>query len=122
MNKVIFVILLLILPGCCTKTFLSNYNLGEKFIGVWRASNVEGAKLKISYEDDGVFLLYFENGENEWHGIGFLSNDKIIAIFRYTNVYEQGFVTFTLSENKILKYVSRNPDGSKRTAGYYFKE
>lgn len=114
--------MLLILPGCCSKTFLSSYNLGEKFIGVWYASNVKEAKLKISYEDDGVFLLDFESGENKWNGVGFLSNNEIIAIFRYTNVYEQGFVTFTLSQNKKLKFVSRNPDGSIRSTGYYFKK
>jgi len=99
-----------IFPACQTPTNLS-LTLDE--------SNL---LLELNPKKNHIYLLKFVNGDSRWEGIGFRDDNNIIAIFRYKNVDEQGFVTFTLESNNKMSYISRNSDGSIRVKGYYIKE
>jgi hypothetical protein len=121
MIKTITFILLLLTFGC-HYTNLSSYNLKDDFAGMWVAENNRDAVLKIYPKSNQTYLLKFDSGNYQWEGIGYQFADKIIAVFRYKNVYDQGYVTFTLENYKRLRYVSMNPDGSERVRGIYIKK
>lgn len=114
-------ILLFIAIGCCPGYHNSMYSIEDEFVGVWQANNVEDAILRIFPKGDHIYILKFQNGENRWEGIGYQIDNNIIAIFRYKNVNEQGFITFTLEPNNRLYYTSRNQDGSIRVKNFYYK-
>ncbi len=121
MLKLFPLIFAFFLFGCCTSSNFTNSNSGDGFVGIWHAGNVKEATLKILPQGNKRYSLKFINGDYKWEGVGYRNNNKIIAIFRYTNVDQQGFVTFILEGNKRLSYVSRNSDGSIRARNYYIK-
>ncbi len=121
MKKLIPIILILSFLGGCAYTSLKYSQEDKNFAGVWRAENDSNAILKIYPKQRQVYLLHFESKENSWEGIGYGYGNKIISIFRYLDVNQQGFITFNLIGNNRLDYVSRNPDGSVRFEDYYLR-
>ena len=121
MYKIIPLVLSLFIFGCCSSKDFTSLNVEDEFIGVWHAGNIPEATLRIYPKEDQIYLLKFVNGDYRWEGIGYLNDNHIIAIFRYKNVDQKGFVTFTLDSNNKLVYTSRSPDGSVRAKSYYIK-
>lgn len=121
MVKIIIIFISFFIIGCCPTYNYLSFSIEDEFIGVWHASNIKEAILRIESKEKNIYLLKFENENFRWEGIGYRNENNIIAIFRYNNVNEQGFVTLTLERNNKISYVSRNQDGSIRTRGYYLK-
>jgi len=121
MYKIIPIVFSFFLFGCCSSKDFSSSNSEEEFAGVWHAANIPEATLRIYPKEDQIYLLKFINGDYRWEGIGYQDDNQIIAIFRYKNVDQRGFVTFTLNSSNKLVYTSRNPDGSVRWESYYLK-
>jgi hypothetical protein len=121
MYKTIPLLLSFFVFGCCPSNNFSSFNNENIFVGTWHIGNIEGATLKIYPKENQIYLLKFVNGDYKWEGIGYQNDDTLIAIFRYKNVNQQGFVTFTLESNNKMSYVSRSLDGSIRASGYYLK-
>ncbi len=121
MIKIIPILLSFFIIGCCPTYNYSSFSIEDEFVGVWHVSNIKEATLRIYPKENHIYLLKFENGVFRWEGIGYQNENKIIAIFRYKNVNQQGFVTFTLERNNKMSYVSRSQDGSIRASGYYLK-
>ena len=106
---------------CCPSENLINSKFPDKFLGTWHAGGHEEATLNIYLAPDDTYRLEFENEDFQWEGLGYRKGKVLIAIFRYLNVDEIGYVTFTLINEKKINYTSRNSDGSVRVKGYYFK-
>ena len=121
MLKIIPIILLLSIFGGCVYTNLNYTHEDKDFAGIWEASNNSHAILKIYPRQRHIYLLHFKSGETSWEGVGYEYDGKMIAIFRYKNVDEKGFITFTLEKSNKLNYVSMNPDGSVRFVDYYIR-
>ncbi len=121
MLKIIPIILLLSIFGGCAYTNLNYTHKDKGFTGVWEASNNSRAILKIYPRQRQTYLLHFKSDEASWEGVGYEYDGKMIAIFRYKNVNEQGFITFTLERPNKLNYISMNPDGSIRYIDYYIR-
>ncbi len=121
MIKIISILLSFFIIGCCPNYNYSSFSIKDEFVGVWHVSNIKDATLRIYPKENHIYLLKFENGDFRWEGIGYQNENNIIAIFRYKNVNQQGFVTFTLERNNKMSYVSRSQDGSIRSSGYYLK-
>ena len=121
MLKIILILLPVFVIGCCPNFNYSSFSIEDEFVGVWHVNNIKDATLRIYPKENHIYLLKFENEEYRWEGVGYQNDNNIIAIFRYKNVNQQGFVTFTLEQNNKMNYISRNQDGSVRASGYYLK-
>ena len=121
MKKFIPLILLLIFTGCCASNNIISSNGNDNFAGVWKTGSSRNAVLEITAGDSNTYILKFINGNSRWEGTGYQQDDKLIAVFRYKNVDEYGFVTFKFVNINRISYVSMNPDGSVRVRGYYTK-
>jgi hypothetical protein len=121
MYKIIPIVFSFFLFGCCTSKDISSINLEDEFVGIWHHNNIPEATLRIYPKENQIYLLKFVNGKDKWEGIGYLNDNQIIAIFRYKNVDDKGFITFTLESGNKMIYTSRNPDGSVRWDSYYIK-
>lgn len=120
--KIIPIILSLFIYGCCSANNFTSFKNDDEYVGTWHAGNNYKATLDIYPKGDQIYLLKFISGEYKWEGIGYKYGNNIIAIFRYKNVPQQGFVTFTLRNSNRITYTSRSPDGSIRAESYYIKK
>ena len=119
MLKIILIFLLLSFFAGCAYTSLKYPSGNKDFTGVWEAQNDKDAILKVYPRPRDIYLLQFESKKYKWEGVGYKFGDKLIAVFRYLNINQQGFITFSLENFNKLKYVSRNPDGTVRAVSYY---
>lgn len=121
MKKIIPLILMLFIAGCCPPSNVFYSMLQKEFVGIWQAGNDENALLTITFEGDQTYSLKFTNGNVEWEGMGYQYGNKLIAVFRYKGINESGYVTFKLANMNKINYVSMNPDGSVRARQYYIR-
>ena len=121
MIKLLPLILLFSILGGCASTNFNFPSDDKEFAGVWQAPNNQNAILKIYHRDKQIYLLHFESDEYNWEGIGYRYDNKMISIFRYVDINQRGFITFSLIGSSRLKYVSMNPDGSVRFEDYYIR-
>ncbi len=121
MKQIISVLAALVFTGCFTVTNVNKFNSPDEFSGTWKIVNNSSAVLRIIPARRQTYTLKFNSGEYQWEGVGFKEGDEMVAIFRYRNISDYGYVTFHLDNHNKLSFISRNPDGGFRSSSYYIR-
>jgi hypothetical protein len=120
MRLYIVSILFLILISCSPNALIQHGNR-DYFSGQWRGIKNKNSTLSIKKQKNDSYALKAQSQQSSWEGIGYQVYDKLICIFRYLDLPDNGYITFEVVSNKKLKYESLNPDGSLRFEGYYIR-
>lgn len=124
MKKLYFLLLALLIAGCCTAYNSTN---NDAFAGEWIMTYHGGiSSLEITKHDPLTYDIKCigkdKKDTTQWNGIGRQINNQLLAIFKYLGIAQQGYITFTMTNLNTLEFESMNPDGSIRSKGYYVRQ
>ncbi len=125
MRRHIGIIILLIISiqfsSCSANKYISHNSISFDFEGEWYFKNNPIRKLTISKIEDNIYNVKFNSESNNWEGIGYNIEEKLLTIFKYQKLNKYGYITFNFIEKNKIYFKSINPDGEFRSEGYFNK-
>ena len=127
MNKTIFTSIALVINflfiGCTTSKYISETaaNSGN-FEGIWQFRDHTDRTLMITKIEDNIFNIKFDSETNDWEGIGYQIYDELLAIFKYYDIEQKGYITFKFTEKDKINFKSLTPDGEFRSEGHFVRK
>ena len=125
MNKLIIVKLVLpvcfLFVGSTTNKYISERAATSDFEGKWQFRNHTDRTLLITKIEDNIFNLKFDSETDDWEGIGYQFDNELLAIFKYYNLEQKGYITFNFIEKDKINIQSFAPDGEFRSEGYFIR-
>jgi len=125
MNKLIIIKLVLLVCflfiGCTTNKYISEKAATSDFEGKWQFRDHTDRTLLITKIEDNIYNLKFDSETDDWEGIGYQFDDELLAIFKYYNLEQKGYITFNFIEKDKINFQSLAPDGKFRSEGYFIR-
>jgi len=126
MNKSILILIaftmIVLFISCSTNKYISEAATNSSnFEGMWQFRDHTDRTLQITKIEDYIFNLRFDSETNDWEGIGYQIDDELLAIFKYYNIEQKGYITFKFTENDKINFKSLAPNGNFRSEGYFVR-
>ena len=108
--------------SCSTNKYISDAATDPStFEGKWQFRDHAERTLEITKIEDNIFNLKFDSETNDWEGIGYQIEDELLAIFKYYNIEQKGYITFKFIEKDKINFQSIDPYGQYRSEGYFVR-
>lgn len=106
-----------ILPGCLTVSSGS----GSRYAGVYESPKSARDSFSIEYKE-GLYHISYHDPENEWEGVGYERNGRIVAVLRHLEEEDDAeFLVISFPGNDQLFVVARNLEGDYLRDEYFQK-
>jgi len=120
-KSIALILSVLVFSNCSTPQYFSNNDSSVDFSGKWLFKNNQDIILTIQKTENGFYSLNFDSPDRDWEAIGYYIDNELLAIFKYTDKDDYGYVTFNLESPNKLSYHSMNSNGSFRSKNFYTK-
>jgi len=118
----IFFITIILTISCSTNKYISDAVTDpSNFEGKWQFRDHAERTLEITQIEDNIFNLKFDSETNDLEGIGYQIEDELLAIFKYYNIEQKGYITFKFTEKDKINFQSIDPYGQYRSEGYFVR-
>ena len=112
-----------LLIGCSTNKYISEEATDSgNFEGIWQFRDHTDRTLVIKKIEDNIINLKFNSEIGNWEGIGYQTGDELLAIFKYYDIDQKGYITFKFTEKDIINFKSLEPNGKFRSEGYFMRK
>jgi hypothetical protein len=108
--------------SCSTNKYISeDATNSSKFEGMWQFRDHKDRTLQITKIEDNIYNLKFDSETNDWEGIGYQIDDELLAIFKYYDIGQKGYITFKFIEKDKINFKSLDLNGDFRSEGYFVR-
>lgn len=107
--------------GCSSNCINYECNFKTDFSGKWFLNKNLNKKLLIKEMKNNSYYLKYKYDKLIWEGIGYQFGEKLLVIFNYKTLSDQGYVTFNYVSDTTISYKSFSTNGRFRADGIYYK-